>query len=49
MEGLRRWPCSNRLAFYQEVNQRGYIAVVALDVITAFAVPNLSGNPLGGR
>jgi hypothetical protein len=41
-KGPRRWRCSNRLAFYQEVNQRGYMAVAALDVITAFAVPGLS-------
>jgi len=48
-KGLRRWQCSNWLAFYQEVNQRGYIAVAALDVITAFAVPGLSDCPLRYR
>jgi len=48
-KGPRRWRCSNWLAFYQEVNQRGYIAVAALDVITAFAVPGLSDCPFRYR
>lgn len=40
---LADWPS------IRKPNQCGYIAVAALDVITAFAVPNLSGYPLGIR